>query len=153
MPFVGDVETRWIVESGLDRKMELLAPFAFIDGEGRTWPAEAGDTINGASLPEAIWSRIAGTPFVGDYRRASVVHDVAIDKHIRSSREAHRMFYEAMLEDGVDRRRALLFYMAVRAFGPQWRAGEAPESFDPLNPNDPDFDVVEAAFDHALSEE
>lgn len=152
MPFIGEVETRWIVEEELDRRMELLAPFAFIDRQGRTWPAETGDIINGASLPEAIWSRLAGTPFVGDYRRASVVHDVACNKHIRTSREAHRMFYEAMLEDGVDNRRALLFYMAVRAFGPQWREGEPPQPFDPLVPQEPDFDVVEAALDQALGE-
>lgn len=152
MPFVGEVETRWIVEEGLDRRMELLAPFAFIDSEGRTWPVETGDIINGASLPEAIWSRLAGTPFVGDYRRAAVVHDVACDKHIRSSREAHRMFYEAMLEDGVDHRRAMLFYMAVRAFGPKWREGEPPAPFDPRVPDDPDFSLVEAALDQALGE-
>ena len=32
--FEGDVETRWLVEPGEDRKMEMLGEFAFIDSTG-----------------------------------------------------------------------------------------------------------------------
>ncbi|MGO8755289.1 MAG: DUF1353 domain-containing protein [Gallionellaceae bacterium] len=118
----GNVDARWLVQDGADRKMQLLADFAFFDSTGFKWEAKTGDIVDGASIPEAIWSEVVGTPFIGDYRRASVVHDVACEKHIRTSRDAHRMFYEAMLKDGTSEARALLFYTAVRLFGPQWEA-------------------------------
>lgn len=118
--FEGNIDARWLRDDGKDRRMRLLADFAFIDTGGFRWRAQAGDTIDGASIPEAVWSIVVGTPFIGDYRRASVVHDVACEKKIRTSRDAHRMFYEAMLADGTERHRALLFYTAVRLFGPHW---------------------------------
>jgi hypothetical protein len=120
--FEGNVDARWLVEDGADRKMKLLADFAFFDSTGFKWEAKTDDIVDGASIPEAIWSEIVGTPFIGDYRRASVVHDVACEKKIKTSKDAHRMFYEAMLADGTSPARALMFYTAVRLFGPQWEA-------------------------------
>lgn len=152
MPFIGEVEARWLVEVGADRQMELLAPFAFKDSEEFIWQASKGDKVDGASIPEVVWSKIVGTPFIGDYRRASVVHDVACKKHIRSSKQAHHMFYEAMLEDGTDPRRALLFYMAVRVFGPKWKAGQEFLPFDFETAIEPTFEQIEAALDQALGE-
>src|SRR4051812_46435316 len=108
--FEGEVEARWMVQPGEDRKMVLLKDFAFVDSGGFKWEADSGDVIDGASIPELVWSHVVGTPFIGDYRRASVVHDVACDHFIKTSREAHRMFYEAMIADGTPKDKALLFY-------------------------------------------
>lgn len=156
MPFVGEVEARWLVEDGVDRKMKLLAPFAFVDSNGFTWQANPDEEVDGASIPEVVWSKIVGTPFIGDYRRASVVHDVACQRYIKSSRDAHRMFYEAMLEDGTDPKRALLFYMAVRVFGPKWKEGDLPATFKFFSLDaeraEPSFDEIESALDKALGE-
>jgi hypothetical protein len=156
--FVGNVDARWLVEDGADRKMQLLADFAFVDSTEFEWEAKTGDIVDGASIPEAIWSEVVGTPFIGDYRRASVVHDVACDKHIKTSKEAHRMFYEAMLVDGTSPARALMFYTAVRLFGPQWEAvtGETNPQFKmnlPIKMAAPaiDFKKLEAALDAALA--
>lgn len=163
--FEGNVDARWLVEGGPDRSMQLLADFAFVDSTNFRWEAKNGDKVDGASIPEAIWSEVVGTPFIGDYRRASVVHDVACDKHFKSSREAHRMFYEAMLADGTPEARAMLFYTAVRLFGPQW--DEAPRGALAMKAGGPkkmnrkfkkalpgkvakpkiDFDALEAALD------
>lgn len=156
MPFVGDVEARWLVDDGADRKMKLLAPFAFDDSKGYRWQANTGEEVDGASIPEVVWSRLVGTPFIGDYRRASVIHDVACQRYIRSSRDAHRMFYEAMLEDGTEPQRAMLFYMAVRTFGPRWDEGDqpgAPKRFSIASEDSaPSFDEIEAALDQVLGE-
>ena len=80
---------------------------------------------------------IVGTPFVGDYRRATVVHDVACQDKTRPHEEVHYMFYEAMLCDGVPDEQAFLMYTAVRLFGPKWpsstsrrRSREALRRFD-----------------------
>ena len=117
--FQGEVQTQWLKEPGEDRNMRLLAPFAFADSHGNVWHAHPGDEINGASIPAFLWS-LVGSPYTGDYRRASVLHDVACRKRTRPSKEVHRMFFEAMLSDGVPKHMALQFYTAVRLFGPNW---------------------------------
>src|SRR5262245_20608915 len=119
MHFIGTVHTEWLRHEHADRRMELLADFAFVDTENYEWRAETGDVIDGASIPPFLWS-VVGSPFIGDYRRASVVHDVACQRRTRPSRDVHRMFYEAMITDGVDEDTAKKFYTAVRLFGPKW---------------------------------
>jgi hypothetical protein len=157
--FEGNVDVRWLVEDGEDRKLQLLADFSFLDSTGFKWEAKADDVIDGASIPEAIWSEIVGTPYIGDYRRASVVHDVACEKKIKTSRDAHRMFYEAMLADGTPEARALLFYTAVRLFGPQWETavGMTNRQFKAIlgskvTKQPIDFKTLEAALDKALGQ-
>lgn len=149
--FQGEVETRWLRQPGKDRDMRLLTDFAFLDSRGVRWDAPAGRVINGASIPEIFWSQVVGTPYVGDYRRATVLHDVACDDQTRPHEEVHRMFYEAMRCDGVPEDRALLMYTAVRLFGPKWsfaRARRNPQkalrSFN--------IDLLAATLDTALGE-
>ena len=123
--FEGEVTAIWLRHAGKDRDMRLTADFAFIDSRGVQWDAPRGRVINGASIPEILWSSVVGTPYVGDFRRASVVHDVACDDKTRPHEQVHYMFYEAMLCDGVPEERALLMYIAVRLFGPKWPARQA----------------------------
>jgi len=122
--FEGEVRTLWLVEGevgddGPDRRMQLLEDFAFIDPNGVRWLAPAGSRIDGASIPRMLWS-VAGDPFIGQYRRASVLHDVACDDRTRPSKDVHRMFYDAMIADGTSTAQAVEFYTAVRLFGPHW---------------------------------
>ena len=122
--FEGDVRTLWLVEGevgddGPDRRMQVLEDFAFVDPNGVRWLAPAGSKIDGASIPRMLWS-IAGDPFIGPYRRASVLHDVACDDRTRPSKVVHRMFYDAMVADGTGEAQAVEFYTAVRLFGPHW---------------------------------
>lgn len=117
--FHGEVVTRWSRERGADRCMDLLENLIFIDSRGIWWLALRGSRINGASIPRVLWSLI-GDPYTGDYRRASVVHDVACEHRNRPYQDVHRMFYEAMLADGLRPSKAWVMYQAVRAFGPRW---------------------------------
>lgn len=122
--FEGEVRTLWLVEGevgddGPDRRMQLLEDFAFVDPNGVRWLAPAGSRIDGASIPRMLWS-VAGDPFIGQYRRASVLHDVACDDRTRPSKDVHRMFYDAMIADGTSTAQAVEFYTAVRLFGPHW---------------------------------
>ena len=156
--FEGEVEVRWLVEDGEDRKMQLLADFSFVDSKGFRWEAKKNDVVDGASIPEVVWSQVVGTPYIGDYRRASVVHDVACDRKIGTSKHAHRMFYEAMLADGASQPRAMLFYTAVRLFGPQWGTATGPSNLEfkaAFLSSAPkpslDFSKLESALDEVLS--
>ena len=111
--FSGNPQTEWLDEAGPDRRMRLLADFAYVDPEGRRWAAPAGAVLNGASIPAALWSMV-GSPYTGDYRRASIVHDVACGDPGVSRREADRMFYFACLAGGCAERQARLVYAGVR---------------------------------------
>ena len=119
--FVGEVVAKWLKHKGADRNMQLLEDFAYIDPDGLEWKAPKGSKVNGASIPEVLWASI-GPPFVGDYRRASVVHDVACDARTQPHEAAHRMFYHAMRADGVGWVKANTMYQAVKRFGPTWGA-------------------------------
>lgn len=119
--FQGEVITKWLKHQGDDRNMQLLDDFAFIDPDGFKWEAPKDSKINGASIPPVLWSLIGG-PFVGDYRRASVIHDVACDNRAQPHEAVHRMFYYAMRADGMGWVKANVMYQAVKHFGPIWGA-------------------------------
>jgi len=121
--FLNKVKCEWMVQKGPDREIILLDDFYYIDPSGKRWPASKGSVVNGASIPWPLWNKWIGPPFVGNYRRASVVHDVACDlreKICASSQIAHRMFYDACLCGGVGKTKAKVMYWAVKAFGPKW---------------------------------
>src|SRR5262245_61911456 len=96
--YVGSVDARWLVDG---RKMELLAPFAFVDADNVHWDAPKGSVVDGASIPQFAWSIIGG-PFEGRYRDASVIHDVACDERKHPWESVHLTFYHAMLVSGVE---------------------------------------------------
>ena len=153
--FEGEVQTQWLTADEPNRQMRLLAPFVFVDQKGERWVANIGDVIDGASIPRILWT-VAGSPFVGDYRRASVLHDVACDQKTRPSKDVHRMFYEAMRADNVPEEQALEFYTAVRLFGPHWEVTPAGtvKSFSARARVRPGvtFKDIEAALDSILTD-
>lgn len=154
--FEGEVKVQWLRHGGEDRLMQLLDEFAFVDDRGVRWVAPVGSVIDGASIPEMLWSSTNGTPYVGDYRRATVLHDVACVERTRPSADVHRMFYDAMITDGVSTGRALKMYTAVRLFGPHWtvqtpRGALVPRAMT-VQP-ELTIDEVEAVLDQVLGEE
>lgn len=162
MEFIGEVVTKWLHTPGADRKMKLLEDFTFIDPNGTQWTAPAGHEIDGASIPQFLWSTV-GSPFTGDYRRASVLHDYECDMKRHPHKEVHRLFYNAMICDGVNPIRAKYMYQAVRLFGPKWGASGilsktihmATVGFESalLNQNlDVDIDELDRRLDAALGE-
>ncbi|UCG75242.1 MAG: DUF1353 domain-containing protein [Gemmatimonadota bacterium] len=119
--FIGRVVVEWLTEEDADRTMRLVEDFAFRDPDGRVWKVPAGTEVDGASIPETLYS-IIGPPFVGDYRRASVVHDHFCQERTEDWRAVHRMFYDAARAGGVPLPLAKAMYAAVRGWGPRWEA-------------------------------
>ena len=115
--FIGDVDVRWLANE--PRKMKLLEAFQFVDKKGVKWSAPIGSIIDGASIPKLFW-RLIGSPFVGKYRRASVIHDVYCVTKERPHSQVHKMFYDAMRVDGVSYLKAKTMYLAVKWGGPKW---------------------------------
>jgi hypothetical protein len=133
--FEGKVKTEWIEAN---RKMQLLEDFTFVDAKGVKWPAPKGSIVDGASIPQVLWS-LVGSPYTGEYRNASVVHDVACVTRDHPWQDVHRMFYEACRAGGVGEQKAKLMYSAVYHFGPKWAPGGASMFFMRTMPVEEEF--------------
>lgn len=114
--FSGSINTEWISDGKL---MRLLKSISFTDPNGMIWEAPKNSIIDGASIPQFAWSFI-GSPFVGKYRYASVIHDVACEQKRRTWEVTHLAFYYAMLASDVSWLQANIMYAAVYHFGPRW---------------------------------
>ena len=136
--FVGTVKTEWIEPN---RRMRLLDDFAYVDAKGVEWKAPKGSVVDGASIPQVLWS-VVGSPYTGEYRNASVVHDVACEKRDRPWQDVHRMFYEACRAGGVADQKAKLMYAAVYHFGPKWAPGGASMYFMRAMPVEKEFEQL-----------
>jgi len=115
--FSGHPQAKWLTtDDKPDRQMQLLGDLRFTDPEGKVWLAPAEYVVDGASIPRALWT-LVGSPYTGDYRRASVVHDKACDDakgNAAARRAADRMFYHACRAGGCSTREAILLYIGVR---------------------------------------
>lgn len=97
----------------------LVYDFSYIDPKGVGWQASAGLKTDGASIPR--WAQ----PFVGgawdkQFIRAAVIHDWYCIRTVRARRATHRMFYDALVESGVNRAKALTMYYAVLVGSHMW---------------------------------
>lgn len=89
--------------------------------EGSPVTVETG-TTDGASIPK--WAQpIIGEPFDKEYLSAAVVHDHYCYKEnqVRTWRQTHRMFYNALKALGVPDLKSKLMYAGVYIGGPKWR--------------------------------
>ncbi|OQS41908.1 DUF1353 domain-containing protein [Chromobacterium haemolyticum] len=109
-------QTAWLPDG---RRMRLTQPFGYVDKDNLPWPVPVGAIVDGASIPQVLWSLIGG-PLEGLYRQASIIHDYYCDVRTRPWQAVHRVFYEAMLCSGVSEPKAKIMYYAVYRFGPRW---------------------------------
>jgi len=128
--FTNTVKTEWLQDS--PRDMRILEPISFIDKLGISWDVPDGAIINGASIPKFAQS-IIGTPFIGRYRRASVIHDYYYDNREREKDVTDYMFYEACIFDGVPHIKAHAMLLALQTSG-TWT------EYDARNEEDEDDD-------------
>jgi hypothetical protein len=112
--FSGNPKTEWLPDTdGPDREMKLLEDFKYTDPSGREWLAPQESVVNGASIPRPLWATV-GSPYTDDYRKASIVHDVACGDPAILRKEADKMFYSACLAGGCSKSQAALLYAGVR---------------------------------------
>jgi|APLak6261677638_1056118.scaffolds.fasta_scaffold01392_2 hypothetical protein len=99
---------------------KLESEFRFKDPNGLLWLTPGGTSVDGASIPQALWSFIGG-PFEGPYIGASVIHDYYCKTKERTAHDTHRNFYYGMRAAQVPEWRAKLMHWAVETFGPSWK--------------------------------
>jgi hypothetical protein len=114
--FNGRVRAEWLDDG---RNMRLLESLTFTDSTGKIWSALPGSIINGASIPKILWS-ILGSPYVGLYRRAAVIHDVHCSLKVEPYQAVHIVFNEMMAFDHVKDLLRTRMFKAVWYFGPKW---------------------------------
>jgi len=117
--FIGKVVVSW-VDNGRD--MMLVKKFGYVSPDKKKWEVPPGTITNGASIPSWLWTPI-GSPYVGKYRRAAVLHDYYTEIKTRSSNEVNHMFYTAALAGGSSETVAKYMYGALLSFGDSWSAG------------------------------
>jgi hypothetical protein len=120
--FVGVVKTEW-VDGGPE--MKLLEDFSYIGPDQVEWKAPKGSSIDGASIPQFLWT-VIGSPYTGLYRRASVTHDIACQTRDRPSDDVHLMFYYACRCGGCSETEAKTLYAGVLLGGPKWTVSGVP---------------------------
>jgi hypothetical protein len=137
--FSGEPVAVWLTEEGTqDRTMKIVQDFSFTDPDGKAWLAPTDTLVDGASIPRALWT-IVGSPYTGDYRRASIVHDVACDEagsDKKKRRDADRMFFHACRAGGCSIWQSTVLYLGVRVGAaasdvPAWHAAVAVETVGP----------------------
>ena len=82
--------------------------------------AQSG-TTDGASIPKWL-QPIIGDQYKGAYLKAAIIHDHYCfeENYVRTWRETHLMFYDAMRDSGVSVILAKVMYFAVYLAGPKW---------------------------------
>lgn len=97
----------------------LMEPLSFKDPSGLVWEAAAQLKTDGASIP-AVFQPFVGNPFDEAFIKAAIIHDHYCDRHVRSWRTTHRVFYHALIDQGVAVAKAKTMYLAVLIGGPKW---------------------------------
>lgn len=74
-----------------------------------------GFVTNGADIPRVLWSIFP--PNSPEYLSAVVIHDYMCAKRdVFTYKEADKVFYEAMIEIGVSKWKAKLFYICCSSY-------------------------------------
>jgi len=119
--FTNTVKAEWLPDS--PRDMRIIEPISYFDSMGGEWDVPEGAIINGASKPKLTWS-IAGGPYIGMERRASVIHDYFYQTREIEKLLVDAMFFEAMKFDGVPHAKAHIMYLFLQTTGETWEEYE-----------------------------
>jgi hypothetical protein len=109
-----------------EQEATLLADFSYIDPGGKRWTVPKGVKLDGASIPRILWTPV-GSPWTGQYKEASVIHDYLCEKKTAHWKDVHRLFYTGMLANGVGIIQANIMYATVYRFGPRWNFRYVPK--------------------------
>lgn len=75
-----------------------------------------GLVSDGASIPRFLWP-ILGHPFQHPMREAAILHDFLYYYNVVPRKIADQIFYDALVESGMNRYKAQIYYFGVRVGG------------------------------------
>jgi Protein of unknown function (DUF1353) len=106
----------------IDRNCVLTYKLRYTDPNNMVWQADANNVTDGASIP--TWAQpFIGAPYDPQFIKPAAIHDHYCEKihRVRGWRETHKMFYQALTNQGVKETKAKIMYLAVYIGGPKWR--------------------------------
>jgi hypothetical protein len=114
MPFKSDLVVKAV--NGF-AQWQLIKPLFYMSLSGHPVTVLAGYRTDLASVPRPVWWLVPRDD--QQARRPAVMHDYIYTNltHRFSKAEADRMFYDALLEEGMHKPLAWLMYTAVRIGG------------------------------------
>ena len=104
-----------------------LRPLTFVAADGTEWQAPKNTLTDGASIPSLLVSMV-GDPTSPEFLEAGIMHDAysgfgneaLATYQSRPWEDVHRMFYDALIVDGVPTQKAKIMFAAVYLAGPRW---------------------------------
>lgn len=114
MPFKSDLIVKAVNGHAV---WDLVWPLFYITLDGRPVTVPAGVRTDLSSSPRVVWWLVPRDDELA--RRPATVHDYIYTSltHRFTKAEADRIFYEALLEEGMHKPLAWLIYTAVRIGG------------------------------------
>lgn len=114
-------------DSAATRRVVLLSPLEWQDGNGRVHVVPEGFVSDGATLPPYVWWLMGGRLAL-DYIRPAIMHDFACTMrrplYEPTSVDAARRFYLGLRAERMADWKATLCHVAVRYRGPQWTSSD-----------------------------
>lgn len=118
--FLGAVAVEWDDSDSFNRhKLKLLSDFGFRDGQGKQWVARKGAELDGSSFTP-VFEQMVGLPFVGEHRRAGIIHDYYAKQLTDNWKDVRRMYYAALMAEGLGENEAKIAYAVLYGAGMRW---------------------------------
>lgn len=117
--FSGKLVLELLEEIGNNHQFRLLDDLAFVDERGKVWSAARDGIVDDEALPREFQT-LPGVPYVGEYRKAAIIHSFHSRARTEPWKEVHRALYRASIAEGVGEMRARSLYAAVYAGAWRW---------------------------------
>jgi hypothetical protein len=98
--FEGKVVARRFAQCGGHRGVKPLRDLALTNPEGNRWSATKVSVVKEGSIHPPLGSTI-GPQCVGDFQRATLIHEVACDRKIEPHDAYHTAYNSAMQANGI----------------------------------------------------
>ncbi len=117
--FEGHVVLEAVGDDPFVPSFRLGEQLVFRQGNGTEWVSPSGAILDGRSVP-SLFVKVIGHPFDGTFRKSAVSYDYAVKSKQHSWETAQRMFYEALLVEGVPESDAKVMYLLLSGSGTRW---------------------------------
>lgn len=117
--FEGEVAMEAIGDDPFVPSFRLTEKLVFLQSDGTQWVSPPDAVVDGRSMP-TLFMQLIGHPFESTFKKSAVSYDYAVKTKQHTWEEAQRMFYEALLTEGVAQAEAKVMYLLLSGSGTRW---------------------------------
>ena len=100
----------------------------FRQANGKEWVSPPGSVVDGRAVP-TIFVQLVGQPLDSSFVKSAVSYEVAVRNKQRTWQAAQRMFYEAVLTEGIEPSEAKAMYLLLSGSGTRWAMRDSKRCF------------------------